>query len=144
MISHNRSHPTQKRQTPVYPITCSKKHVIDAQPDPLPEGDSDETVIYEPLADISSKPSKPAKTARGKATFTIHTIGIKLPKDAGIIKSAWKCLFTCFLCGHKAGSTKDLNYHFKNTHDVLKCTDCNKEYFSPLSLKNSPVRAEVA
>ena len=46
-ISHNRSHPTRKRQTPVYPIACSKKHVTDAQPDPLPEGNSDDTVIYE-------------------------------------------------------------------------------------------------
>ena len=135
IINHNRSHPIRKRQTPVYPITRSKKHVIDAQPDPLPEDDSDETVIYEPPADIPSKPSKPAKLVRGKAIFTICTIGIKLAKDAEIIKSAWKRLFICFLCGHKAGSTKDLNHHFKNTHDVLKCMDCNKEYFSPLSLK---------
>ena len=90
MISHNCRHPVCKRQTPVYPITCSKKHVIDAQPDPLPENDSDETVIYEPPADIPSKPSKPAKLVRGKAIFTIRTIGIKLAKDAKIIKSARK------------------------------------------------------
>ena len=135
MISHNRSHPTWKRQTPVYPITHSRKHETNIQPDPLLEADSDETVIYDHPADITSKSAKPAKTARGKATFTICTIGTKLPKDAGIIKIAQKRQFTCFLCGHKAGSTTDLNHHFKNTHDILKCTDCHKEYYSPLSLK---------
>ena len=35
----------------------------------------------------------------------------------------------------QTGSTKELNHHFKNIHDVLKCMDCDKEYFSPLSLK---------
>ena len=69
---------------PVYPITCSKKQVKDIQPD------SDETEIYEPPAELLKKPSKPAKSVRGKAIFTIHTIGIKLAKDAEIVKNVQK------------------------------------------------------
>ena len=88
MISQNCKHPVHKRQMPVYPITRSKKHVKDTQPD------SDETVIYEPPVKTTSKPSKPAKSVRGKAVFTIRTIGIKLVKDTEIIKSAQKRLFT--------------------------------------------------
>ena len=129
MISHNRKHPVRKRQTPVYPIARSKKPIKDTQPD------SDETIIYEPPMKTTGKMSKPAKSSRGKAVFTIRTIGIKLAKDSELIISTQKRFFTCFLCGHKSGNTRDLNHHFKNTHDALKCTDCDKEYYSPLSLK---------
>ena len=114
---------------PVYPIARSKKPIKDTQPD------SDETIIYEPPIKTTGKTSKPAKSSRSKAVFTIRTVGIKLAKDAKITKSAQKRFFTCFLCGHKSGNTRDLNHHFKNTHDALKCADCDKEYYSPLSLK---------
>ena len=84
MISYNRKHPERKKQSPVYPVTRPRK------PDSDVNRDSDDTVIYEPPAELPKKPSKPAKSVKGKAVFTIRTIGIKVAKDAETIRNIRK------------------------------------------------------
>ena len=128
----------QKKLATVYPFTrSSSRHASKLALDEKPqEVDSDKTIIYDVPSD--TKDTSPVKNCkRSKAMFKICTIGIKHHKDTSLVLKAKKRQFTCILCGFKAGSTKCLNEHFKNTHDSLKCMDCNKEYFSALSLKKN-------
>ena len=96
--------------------------------------DSDKTIIYAPPAKMVVKPRK----RRGKAKFVIRTVGIKAHKnvDADLsCKYSRIRTFQCPLCGSKHQSTRDLNQHFKATHDMLWCKTCRKGFQSPLSLK---------
>ena len=62
-------------------------------------------------------------------------VGIKIHKDSAIVQKARKRIFTCYLCGSKGPTAKSLNDHFRNVHESLHCPHCNKEYYTPLSLK---------
>ena len=106
------------------------------EPDNVLEQDSDEAIIHSQEVDNQpSKPLKPQRKCKSKAIFTIHTIGIKIQKDAQLVINARRRQFTCILFCHKADSTKILNFHFKNMHNCLKCDECKKEYLARFSLK---------
>ena len=90
------------------------------------------TVIYTP----PSTP-KPTPKCKGVAKFIIHTVGIKAHKDEAEVHAgnARRRNFKCYLCKKTFGLARELNSHFKVNHDGLDCDTCEKEFYSPLSLK---------
>ena len=98
--------------------------------------DSDATIIYspgkwtdsdvEPLLSLQSSISKPENPI-GKLTVKFFGLS-KKPKC--------KRAYTCPVCGNKSGSVMNFNVHYRTSHPPVKCTNCDKMFATPLSLKH--------
>ena len=118
----------------------AKKEVPEPEPDP----GSDETIIYEVPEEYKQRTIPKAaapQSTKSKFTFCIRVVRLKQHKDTELqqkydhqIKTA-KQFFRCDMCRLKCASTKELNHHYKDTHENLHCEHCDKAFSSPYSLK---------
>ena len=73
-----------------------------------------------------------------KAVFKFRTIGLKNHQESiAEIKAKRKggCSFKCITCGEKYWSVKDLNAHYKQSHESFMCDVCSRSFSSPFSLR---------
>ena len=82
---------------------------------------------------LSKEPNKPIKTKRKILSKTKTKSGQLDVELKGIIKTKKKCKITCPKCKFSGFSTKELNEHYRKTHQPIPCTSCLKTFNNPSS-----------
>ena len=101
------------------------------------------TPSYTPRHQALKRKSKKKQVAK----FIIRTMGLKTHRDTDAVIACYKKRnrnFKCYLCGENFASTKSLNTHFRINHEGLDCMVCDKEFNSPMSLKNTAIYTNCA
>ena len=101
--------------------------------------DSVRTVPVVTERNVTTDIDKPThRKGKGKATFHFRTIGLKNHQESvAEIRGKKKKgrTFKCITCGDKHWSIKDLNAHYRKSHETYMCEVCSRDFSSPLSMK---------
>ena len=104
--------------------------------------DTSDSVMTVPVVTerkVTTDTDKPTHLkGKGKATFHFQTIGLKNHQEsvAEIASKKKKGrTFKCITCGDRHWSIKDLNAHYRKSHEAYMCEVCSRDFSSPLSMK---------